>query len=96
MKKILENYLTAPMLTGLILSVFVLYACGEKAQDNKQSKTEYTDTISVEAVDVQLQELVLSKTFSSTLEGEEQANMFQNCRKDNENKCKSWRLCKNR
>lgn len=75
MKQILENHMTALLFTGLIISVFVLHACGEKAQDDNQPKTEYTDTISVEAENVQLRELNLSQTFSGTLEGEEQANI---------------------
>jgi RND family efflux transporter MFP subunit len=75
MKQILEKYLTALMLTGLVLSVFVFPACGEKEQKNNLLKTEYTDTISVEAENVQLRELNISKTFSGTLEGEEQANI---------------------
>ena len=75
MKQFLNNQVTALLLTGLIISAFVLNACGEKAPENDQPKTEYTDTISVEAENVQLRELNLSKTFSGTLEGEEQANI---------------------
>ena len=75
MKQFLNNHVTALLLTGLIISAFVLNACGEKAPENNQPKTEYTDTISVEAENVQLRELNLSKTFSGTLEGEEQANI---------------------
>ena len=75
MKQFLENQMTALLFTGLIVSAFVLNACGEKASENSQPKTEYTDTISVEAENVQLRELNLTKTFSGTLEGEEQANI---------------------
>lgn len=75
MKQFLNNQVTALLLTGLIISAFVLNACGEKAPENEQPKTEYTDTISVEAENVQLRELNLTKTFSGTLEGEEQANI---------------------
>ena len=75
MKQILGNNITALLLTGLVLSALVLTACGEKAQEDKRPKTEYTDTISVDAENVQLRELNISKTFSGTLEGEEQANI---------------------
>lgn len=76
MKKILEKHLKAPILFGLVLSFFVLQACGQKAQENSQPKTKYTDTISVDAENVQLRELIVSKTFSGSLEGEEQANII--------------------
>ena len=76
MKQFFENHSTALMLAGLVLSVFILQACGEKAPENNQPKTEYTDTVSVEAEKVQLRELNLLKTFSGTLEGEEQANII--------------------
>jgi len=75
MKQFLENQFKVLMLAVLILLVVVLQACGEKAQENNRPKTEYTDTISVEAENVQLRELNLSQTFSGTLEGEEQANI---------------------
>ena len=76
MKQILNNRLTVLISTGLIFSTLVIQSCGDKPQDNTSSdKTEYTDTISVEAENVQLRELNLSKTFSGTLEGEEQANI---------------------
>jgi RND family efflux transporter MFP subunit len=75
MKQFIENQISVLLFTELIISVFVLNACGEKASENSQPKTEYTDTISVEAENVQLRELNLTKTFSGTLEGEEQANV---------------------
>lgn len=76
MKQILNNRLTVLISTGLIFSTLVIQSCGDKPQENTSSdKTEYTDTISVEAENVQLRELNLSKTFSGTLEGEEQANI---------------------
>lgn len=76
MKQFLENHLRTLTLTGLLLSISVLQSCGEKNQENSGlDKTNYTDTVSVEAEKVQLRELSLLKTFSATLEGEEQANI---------------------
>jgi RND family efflux transporter MFP subunit len=57
-------------------SVVILQSCGEKPEEtNTKDKTSYVDTVSVEAQLVELKELALTKTFSGTLEGEEQANI---------------------
>lgn len=51
-------------------------ACGEKNQESKSvDKTKFTDTVSVETEIAKLRELNITKTFSGTLEGEEQANI---------------------
>ena len=77
MKQFLENHLRTLTITGLLLSISVLQSCGEKTQENSGlDRTSYTDTVSVEAEKVQLRELSLLKTFSATLEGEEQANII--------------------
>lgn len=77
MKPLLENLLRILTITGLLLSISVLQSCGEKTQENSGlDRTSYTDTVSVEAEKVQLRELSLLKTFSATLEGEEQANII--------------------
>jgi multidrug efflux pump subunit AcrA (membrane-fusion protein) len=77
MKKILNGRLTILRITGIIISILIIQSCGENKKENPTTdKTEYTDTISVEAENVQLRELNLSKTFSGTLEGEEQANII--------------------
>ena len=50
--------------------------CGEKPKENTADKTTYTDTVSVEAQIVNTGEISVTKTFSGTLEGEEQANII--------------------
>ena len=76
MKKILENSvkLVSVLMIGFAFSV--IQSCGEKAKENTTDKTSYTDTISVESYSVATRELAISKTFSGTLEGEEQANII--------------------
>ena len=60
-----------------LIFLFLIQACGEKSKEtNSTDKTNYVDTISVEAQEVKLNELSLSKTFSGTLEGEDQANII--------------------
>ncbi len=77
MKHLLENVFKVLVLSGLIFSVAIIQSCGKKAQENPQTdKTKFTDTISVEAAKVESRELSLSKSFSGTLEGEEQANII--------------------
>jgi len=58
------------------LSLSVIQSCGENAKDNTSDKTTYTDTVSVETYFVETKELTISKTFSGTLEGENQANII--------------------
>lgn len=77
MKQIIKNLFKLLPISILIFSSFVIQACGEKSKEtNSVDKTTYVDTISVEAQSVETKELALSKTFSGTLEGEEQANIF--------------------
>jgi len=77
MKKFLNGRLTILRITGIMISILIIQSCGENIKENPTNeKTEYTDTISVESENVQLRELNLSKTFSGTLEGEEQANII--------------------
>lgn len=75
MKKFFKNHFTALTVTSSLVLVSMLNACGEKAQESNPPKTEYTDTVSVEAEVVKLSELNISRSFSGTLEGEEQANI---------------------
>lgn len=61
---------------ALIIGLLTFQACGEKKQESKSvDKTKYTDTVSVETEIAKLRELNITKTFSGTLEGEEQANV---------------------
>ena len=76
MKHILENRLKSLMLIGLLFSILVVQSCGENPKENDTDKTTYTDTVSVETKSVETKELAISKTFSGTLEGEEQANII--------------------
>jgi len=76
MKQILNNWLTDLKITGIVFSVLIIQSCGENTKENSATdKTEYIDTVSVEAEKIQSRELILSKTFSCSLEGEEQANI---------------------
>ncbi len=66
------SIITLLIVTGLI----TFQACSEKKQDSVSiDKTKYTDTVSVETEIAKLRELNITKTFSGTLEGEEQANV---------------------
>ena len=77
MKKAHNNRFKLAALVILVISILVVQACGEKPKEiNSVDKTKYTDTISVEATQVGLKELSLTKTFSGTLEGEEQATII--------------------
>jgi len=77
MKKILKSYYTQVLSVMLVFSFLAIQACGEKAKEsNTTDKTTYIDTISVEAQTVEVKELTLSKTFSGSLQGEEQANII--------------------
>lgn len=77
MKQIFDNRIKQILGLVLLVTVFIIQACGEKPQEtNAKDKTVYTDTISVEAITIQQNELVISKVFSGSLEGEEQANII--------------------
>ena len=77
MRQIFQSRYKLVSLTILVLTLLVIQACGEQPEDaNTTDRTTYTDTISVEAQTVELKELTLSKTFSASLEGEEQANII--------------------
>ena len=76
MKQILKNRVAALLFIGLMSSILIVQSCGEKPEENTSDKTTYTDTVSVETQFVEVKELKISKTFSGTLEGEEQANII--------------------
>ena len=77
MKQKLKRYLKPLSIIMLLISSLLIESCGEKQQDQKpENKTTYTDTIAVETQPVKLNELVISKNFSGSLEGEDQANIF--------------------
>lgn len=65
-----------PTVTALII-LFMIQGCGGDSENKSDVKdiTQYTDTISVEAQIVTTGELSVGKTFSGTLEGQEQANI---------------------
>lgn len=59
------------------LTLFFIQGCGDsKNKSDEKDKTQYTDTVSVEAQVVTIGELSVTKTFSGTIEGEEQANII--------------------
>jgi membrane fusion protein (multidrug efflux system) len=62
----------------LITIVFWTQGCGKKsnAEDNLKDRTHYTDTISVVAQVIKSGELSVTKNFSGSLEGEDQANII--------------------
>jgi RND family efflux transporter MFP subunit len=77
MKQSLRTRLEKISLVLVVLSFVLLQACGNKPEENAgKDKTNYIDTISVEAAKVEVKELKVSKTFSGTLEGEDQANIY--------------------
>jgi len=70
--KLLEKYL----FPALILFTIFLYSCGQnESAKESDSKTPVNDTIAIQAVKAGLMDMKISKTFSGTLEGEEQANI---------------------
>lgn len=76
MNKFLKNLFKTLMVTALLLSSLVIQSCGEKTPEKIETdRTSYTDTVSVNAQIVATGELSVMKTFSGTLEGEEQANI---------------------
>jgi len=76
MKKIIQSSLKIVFMLVLGLTLSVFQSCGENPKENTTDKTTYTDTISVETYSVETKELTISKTFSGTLEGEDQANII--------------------
>ena len=77
MKQKLEYRIKKVLSLSIVISLFVLQSCGENKEETKTiDKTNYTDTVSVEAQTVEVKELALSKTFSGSVEGEEQANII--------------------
>jgi RND family efflux transporter MFP subunit len=77
MKRLSAVKLNFVMMIFAAGSVLTLQSCGEKPEEVQTTdKTVYVDTISVEAKLVEVKELALTKTFSGTLEGEEQANIY--------------------
>lgn len=71
----LISIITFGLITLFVASTF--QSCGNKEkQTEEKDKTVYVDTITVEAQTIGSKELTLSKTFSATLEGEEQANII--------------------
>ena len=76
MKKFLKFYSTI-LFTAFSILVLLTSCGGNANQDSDmKDKTQYTDTVSVEAQIVSIGELSITKTFSGTLEGEEQANII--------------------
>ena len=77
MKQIFDSRLKQILSLVILITIFALQACGEKPQEAEtKDKTVFTDTVSVEAQTIEVKELALSKTFSGSLEGEEQANII--------------------
>lgn len=76
MKKILQSDFKLVSMLILGFAFIAIQSCSENAKDNSTDKTTYKDTVSVETYSVESRELAISKTFSGTLEGEEQANII--------------------
>ena len=76
MKKILQSGFKFIYMLILGFAFTAIQSCSENAKDNTTDKTTYTDTVSVETYSVETKEFSISKTFSGTLEGEEQANII--------------------
>lgn len=70
----MKNKIRMLFITLLVMGLTT--ACGNKeAEKNEIDKAAVTDTIPVQVVKVAKQDLSVSKTFSGSLEGEEQANI---------------------
>ncbi len=77
MKQFIKTHFNLLTIAIFVFTLIVVQACGEKPKEiNTVDKTTYVDTISIQAQLVETRELALSKTFSGTLEGEEQANII--------------------
>lgn len=77
MNQIINNPIKLLSIAIIFFSLIVIQACGEKPEDTTSiDKTTYVDTVSVEAQLIGIKEITISKTFSGTLEGEDQANII--------------------
>jgi len=78
MKYLSNNWIRQIAGLMILLAVFVFQACGDKSKGDGKTKdlTTFTDTITVEATTVSASELAISKTFSASLEFDEQANVI--------------------
>jgi membrane fusion protein (multidrug efflux system) len=76
MKKIFQSRFKFVFLVIIIISFALIQSCGEKLKEKTTDRTAYTDTVSVETQSIETNELTISKTFSGSLEGEEQANII--------------------
>lgn len=76
MKHIFQNSLKTLSFILILFSLIIIEACSDKQEEKTNKKIDYVDTIAVQSQKVLLNELSISKTFSGTLEGEEQANII--------------------
>ncbi|MDH3268485.1 MAG: efflux RND transporter periplasmic adaptor subunit [Ignavibacteria bacterium] len=76
MKKIFQSCFKPVFVIIFGLTFILILSCNENPEDNSTDKTKYTDTVSVETYSVETKELIISKAFSGTLKGEEQANII--------------------
>ena len=77
MNKLFKLYRILTSIVIALIILFTIQGCSGDSKDksDEKDKTHYTDTISVEAQLIKTGELSVTKTFSGTLEGEEQANI---------------------
>jgi membrane fusion protein (multidrug efflux system) len=78
MKNLLRNLLILIQFAGLSTILIISQGCGNKSEKKiaLEDIKDYTDTVSVESEIVKTGELSVTKLFSGTLEGEEQANII--------------------
>jgi membrane fusion protein, multidrug efflux system len=78
MKHLSKNWFKLIASLIFLITIFIVQACGDKSKTEDKGKdlTSFTDTITVEAQNISTKELAISKTFSASLEGEEQANVI--------------------
>lgn len=73
---ILRNYKQSFSFFILILiTAFMNFNCGKKAEDKSEKSLTFLDTVAVKVVKAGKGDIRLVKTFTGTLEGEEQANI---------------------
>ncbi|MDY0082195.1 MAG: efflux RND transporter periplasmic adaptor subunit [Ignavibacteriaceae bacterium] len=78
MKQFFSNHFILISLLSMSFLFLIFQGCSNdpKEETNPTDRTQYTDTISVEAKTVETGNVSIIKTFAGTLEGEQQANII--------------------
>lgn len=71
-----KNKITNSLLIASFLSLLFIYGCSKNEANQTEKQTIKTDTIPVQVAKVELKDINMTKIYSGTLEGEEQANII--------------------